>query len=100
MSTNSNPPVAAQAAQSGQQKTEDKSSSQKSPAKRNDDSNPQQGTGQTAGETPSGAPPAAEAILAASPRPAFLQRPSLKIPPTKKDDRKLFVGGLPSDGEW
>jgi hypothetical protein len=27
------------------------------------------------------------------------QRPVLKIPPTVKDSRKLFVGGLPSDSK-
>jgi hypothetical protein len=27
------------------------------------------------------------------------QRPAMKIPPTIKDSRKLFVGGLPSDSK-
>jgi hypothetical protein len=52
------------------------------PPQRNDNSNPQQGTGRPV--------PTGEATL-------NLSRPSMKIPPTKKDSRKLFVGGLPSD---
>uniref|UniRef100_A0A6S8JCJ1 RRM domain-containing protein n=1 Tax=Amphora coffeiformis TaxID=265554 RepID=A0A6S8JCJ1_9STRA len=59
---------------------------------RNDDSNPQQGTGKN-----SGTPRTNESSV---PQPATrvsAQRPSLLIPPTAKDDRKLFVGGLPAD---
>lgn len=60
---------------------------------KNDDSNPQQGSGDTRSpktakedekhvkEMPNGANP----------------RQSMKIPPTLKDSRKLFVGGLPAD---
>lgn len=64
--------------------------------KRNDDSNPQQGTGPTT--TTKESPPSPKPQTAATHAP-ILQRPSLKIPPTAKDDRKLFVGGLPSDGK-
>jgi len=46
----------------------------------NDNSNPQQGTGGAKNLSGIGAEP-----------------PCLKIPPTTKDDRKLFVGGLPTD---
>ena len=45
-----------------------------------DNSNPQQGTD-------------------SEKKPDF-QVPVGKIPPTARDDRKLFVGGLPSDGTW
>ena len=60
-------------------------------ASRNDDSNPQQGTGAATGIPKHEAPPAA--------RHHAMQRPSMKIPPTAKDERKLFVGGLPADGK-
>jgi hypothetical protein len=55
----------------------------------NDNSNPQQGTG--VHRSPSGN------SSSAKPQPAP-QRVTLLIPPTVKDARKLFVGGLPSDG--
>lgn len=48
----------------------------------NDNSNPQQGTGAPYGGQP------------------ITNINNIKIPPTIKDDRKLFVGGLPSDGKW
>lgn len=51
---------------------------------RNDNSNPQQGTGTV------GRPSGAEIVHT---------RPSLQIPPTRKDARKLFVGGLPADSK-
>lgn len=61
---------------------------------RNDDSNPQQGTG--------GAKVSQEQPLKSysmnSIAPVKYSRPSLKIPPTTKDERKLFVGGLPPNG--
>jgi hypothetical protein len=44
----------------------------------NDNSNPQQGTGGAKNSVPYN---------------------KIQIPPTMKDDRKLFVGGLPSDGK-
>lgn len=47
----------------------------------NDNSN--QGTGGAKNDAPHGAQ----------------QNNNIKIPPTMKDDRKLFVGGLPSDGK-
>ena len=62
---------------------------------RNDDSNPQQGTGKNLGT-----PKPDESTV---PQPAArvsAQRPSLLIPPTAKDDRKLFVGGLPADSKY
>ncbi|GAX12090.1 RNA-binding protein Musashi [Fistulifera solaris] len=55
--------------------------------KRNDDSNPQQGTGGGANDVPSKKTPVNA--------PVRYSRPSLKVPPTAKDERKLFVGGLP-----
>ena len=65
---------------------------------RNDNSNPQQGTG--------GVRPVAVAVEVkpAETRKQSKQtheyvRPSLKIPPTQKDERKLFVGGLPANGK-
>ena len=54
----------------------------------NDNSNPQQGSG---GLKSQGMAAPTQPIQVA-------QRPDFKIPPTKKDARKLFVGGLPSDG--
>ena len=54
--------------------------------KRNDDSNPQQG-----GSPKSDGRAVGRTITTTH------QRPSLMIPPTAKDERKLFVGGLPSD---
>jgi RNA recognition motif-containing protein len=59
--------------------------------KRNDDSNPQQGTG-GANDTPSKKTPVNA--------PVRYSRPSLKVPPTAKDERKLFVGGLPPNGTF
>ena len=56
----------------------------------NDNSNPQQGSGgsKNRGMTAAPSPPTQHGD----------QRQEFKIPPTKKDARKLFVGGLPSDG--
>ena len=77
---------------------------------RNDNSNPQQGTGSPRqaimpttnepngngnGSTSFGKPQT-ENQQQFYQSPSGL-RPSLKIPPTKKDPRKLFVGGLPAD---
>lgn len=64
------------------------------PPKCNDNSNPQQGTGgaRSTPKSPEGAP---QPQASSGP----YSRPSLLVPPTKKDERKLFVGGLPSDGE-
>lgn len=59
---------------------------------RNDDSNPQQGTGANLGSPKADQP--------SVPTRVTTQRPSLKIPPTTKDDRKLFVGGLPADSKY
>jgi hypothetical protein len=56
----------------------------------NDNSNPQQGTG--IHRSPTGT------LSAKSQQSAAPQRVTLLIPPTVKDARKLFVGGLPSDG--
>ena len=55
----------------------------------NDNSNPQQGTG--AGGMTKAALPQSNHLPVAQ---------DFKIPPTKKDARKLFVGGLPSDGTY
>lgn len=44
----------------------------------NDNSNPQQGAGSERKHEPNAQ--------------------AMKLPPTAKDDRKLFVGGLPADG--
>jgi len=57
---------------------------------RNDNSNPQQGSGTTRNIMTS--------VHHLGPLPNH-GRPSLKIPPTKKDSRKLFVGGLPVDSK-
>ncbi len=52
----------------------------------NDDSNPQQGsTAPTQIHSPTNGPPTDNTMF--------------KIPPTKKDNRKLFVGGLPPKGK-
>jgi hypothetical protein len=48
----------------------------------NDNSNPQQGSNGSMNPATSGS-----------------MNQTIKIPPTAKDDRKLFVGGLPSDGK-
>lgn len=66
-------------------------------ANRNDDSNPQQGTGTTSGASAKSTPPPVTPTT--TPQRLVAQRPSLKIPPTAKDERKLFVGGLPADGK-
>jgi hypothetical protein len=55
----------------------------------NDNSNPQQGTG--AGGMMKAPLPQSNHLAAAQ---------DFKIPPTRKDARKLFVGGLPSDGAY
>lgn len=49
---------------------------------RNDNSNPQQGTGGPVGQQVKEMP-----------------RANMLVPPTKKDSRKLFVGGLPADSK-
>lgn len=64
--------------------------------KRNDDSNPQQGTGGAKASQDS--PPEKTSVDANAPM--RYSRPSLKIPPTAKDERKLFVGGLPPNGTF
>lgn len=56
----------------------------------NDNSNPQQGTGIVRHS----------ASVKAASHPHSASFTTLKIPPTKKDARKLFVGGLPSDGTY
>jgi hypothetical protein len=63
----------------------------------NDNSNPQQGTGGRLASSTASSPLAKNSKEASSQQPA---RVNLKIPPSKKDDRKLFVGGLPSDGTY
>jgi len=35
-----------------------------------------------------------------NPGAATYTRPSMKVPPTRKDDRKLFVGGLPANSKF
>jgi hypothetical protein len=68
-------------------------------ANRNDDSNPQQGGGKNI-VVREGKSPAAENTQ--TPAPVWMHqhlRPSLKIPPTAKDERKLFVGGLPGNSK-
>jgi len=62
---------------------------------RNDDSNPQQGTGKNVGT-----PKSVESSATHPTTRVSVQRPSLLIPPTAKDDRKLFVGGLPADSKF
>ena len=65
---------------------------------RNDDSNPQQGTGMN---SDAASKPENKSPVTGTPTSHRLpnQRPSLKIPPTAKDERKLFVGGLPADSK-
>lgn len=76
-------------------------SSEKSPATQtNDNSNPQQGSGRgimSTAEQASGGdgPPSDNAAKGAGARMG-----PMKYPPSKKDSRKLFVGGLPADGTW
>ena len=59
----------------------------------NDNSNPQQGSEMLPESSPVGSlrPPSVSS--------ASTRSYSTKIPPTHKDARKLFVGGLPADGE-
>jgi len=70
--------------------------------KKNDNSNPQQGTGV---RTPSPSVDAKVASMKPNDPSASAKtgsRPdstTMRSPSTKKDSRKLFVGGLPSDGE-
>jgi len=54
----------------------------------NDDSNPQQGSSNTN---------AASSTTCATNKSA--ERRAFKIPPTKRDERKLFVGGLPANSK-
>jgi hypothetical protein len=61
----------------------------------NDNSNPQQGTG-----TRVACGANSDIDDDAKPPTVPSQRAPLKIPPTVKDVRKLFVGGLPSDGKF
>ena len=59
--------------------------------KKNDNSNPQQGTG---------APPS---LVEETPLKITMKsNPSaaMRSPPSKKDNRKLFVGGLPADSKY
>lgn len=73
-------------------------------ARRNDNSNPQQGTGSinkmsnpqqgTGGIASKMAPPVTNQDNSAK---AMNAKAPSKTPPTKKDSRKLFVGGLPAD---
>lgn len=73
--------------------------------KRNDNSNPQQGTGglrSLSGSVSAEARSESSSFAALAPSgPAThageIPRRPLAIPPFKKDNRKLFVGGLPSD---
>jgi hypothetical protein len=60
----------------------------------NDNSNPQQGTGVLVRQSAS----AKTTYRPHSPR--SVSRSTLRIPPMEKDARKLFVGGLPSDGMY
>jgi hypothetical protein len=58
------------------------------PSRTNDNSNPQQGPGSVQHS---------ESVKSAS-QSDSASITTVKVPPTKKDSRKLFVGGLPSDG--
>jgi hypothetical protein len=60
------------------------------PSRTNDNSNPQQGPGSVHHS---------DSVKTAS-RSDSASITTVKIPPTKKDSRKLFVGGLPSDGTY
>jgi hypothetical protein len=60
----------------------------------NDNSNPQQGSG--SGMLPESSPVGS---LGPSVSSTSTRTFATKIPPTHKDARKLFVGGLPADGE-
>lgn len=97
VSSTSAPPQSSKELKESLSPTQDQKTA--SEALRNDDSNPQQGGGgavpppqqpQGSGRTQTNAPAV---------RHGMPQRPSLKIPPTAKDERKLFVGGLPADGK-
>jgi hypothetical protein len=73
----------------------------------NDNSNPQQGTGgprsivstYQSGVSSSPAPPTGDGNTIPNNfvAPPHYHHPSLKVPPTQRDGRKLFVGGLPAD---
>lgn len=60
---------------------------------KNDDSNPQQGNNQYATSESSGPSP----MLPKDGGHKKTSLPYVKIPPTKKDNRKVFVGGLPGN---
>ena len=119
------PPATLSAAVSPE-KTTAQTNGSASPKPRNDNSNPQQGTGvvseganppsgastPTTAVTESSAAAHETAVAGAAPaeppvivnptpnRVSHHGRPSLKIPPTKKDPRKLFIGGLPPDSKY
>lgn len=69
----------------------------------NDNSNPQQGSSgsRTLLATNKSAVNASERVAAIQQyQHQHQQRAPLKFPPTVKDARKLFIGGLPSDGTF
>jgi hypothetical protein len=70
--------------------TEDSKQQKLEKPSRNDNSNPQQGPGSVRHS---------DAVKSAS-HSDSASISTLKIPPTRKDSRKLFVGGLPSDGTY
>lgn len=74
---------------------------------RNDNSNPQQGTGgsRSVSASPDSTKQTCKEDAAPTPNLSSAKnipytRASLKIPPTKKDERKLFVGGLPANSKY
>jgi hypothetical protein len=66
-----------------------------------DNSNPQQGSmiGARSGHTRTDDHSGSRATVPMASATAQVGRPSLKIPPHRKDARKLFVGGLPVDSK-
>mmetsp|Transcript_1071 Transcript_1071/g.2678 ORF Transcript_1071/g.2678 Transcript_1071/m.2678 type:complete len:184 (-) Transcript_1071:1324-1875(-) len=67
----------------------------------NDNSNPQQGTGGSPEDTTATVSPLATTSSSSSNAvSATATRRVFKIPPTKKDERKLFVGGLPANSKY
>lgn len=64
---------------------------------KNDNSNPQQGTG---GFRSPQATRNANDVKTTPLQNDVVLRPAPKIPPTAKDSRKLFVGGLPADSTY
>lgn len=70
------------------------------PVLKNDYSNPQQGSGMRTPSPADDAPNKTTMKLEEKTAKNLTRSNATRSPPTKKDSRKLFVGGLPSDGKF